>query len=111
MTLRMRDWLGKLVSAPSGARVPELLAIVHTGPPRASRLCASRFICPNLPQEAPKGHPKHPKGLILAQSGTNVEIHIAQNSSKLRKMGQPLSKLDHGLQDGCPVGTNSPNSA
>ena len=39
----MRDWLGKLVPAPSGARVTELLAIAH--PFRACMPPRTRFIC------------------------------------------------------------------
>ena len=79
--------------------------------PRACVPPRTRFICPNVPAEAPTGHPKAPKwpyiGSKLDQSGVNIDPHCA----KQFKMGQTLSKLTHMLQDGCPVGTNSPNLA
>ena len=71
----------------------------------------TRLVCPNVPAEAPTGHPKAPKrpyiGSKWDQSGVNIDSHCAKHF----KMGQTPSKLAHTLQDGCPVGTNSPNLA
>ena len=60
-----------------------------------SRMCASTYEVhmPQCPPEAPKGHPKHPNGLMLAQSGVNIDPHGA----KKFKMGQTGSKLVHRL--------------
>ena len=98
MTLRMRDWLGKLVSAPSGARVTELLAIVHPFrpcvPPR------TRFICPQCPPEAPTGQPLNwvKVGPMWRQHRSTLRktVHNGSNHVKIGPHGSPLREKGAG---------------
>ena len=93
MTLRMRDWSGKLVSAPSGAPVTELLAIVH--PFRACVLHVRGSYAPNVPQRLQRVTQSTPMPLYWVKVGPKW----CQHRSTLRKTVQNGSnRVKIGLQ-------------